>query len=144
MFIAEMARALAWPVAAVTLGLIFRRTIRSLLEGVRLRQIKKGEWSADFETAAREVRAELPSSVRNEPVLGQSSRLDEQSLRIADIASAAAIADHWNKLGGRIKSDCSVGRHITAASSRGSSGSRGERADSSANCRRDPRIAEHA
>jgi len=99
-FIAEMTKALAWPVAAVVVGLIFRRTISNLLEGVRLRRIGKGEWSADFATAAKEVRAELPSPARQETRLGE---IDAETIRLADASPAAAISEVWGELEQRVR-----------------------------------------
>jgi hypothetical protein len=101
-FIAEMAKALAWPAAVVLIALIFKRTIRGLLEGVRLRQIKKGEWSADFETAAREVRAELPGFPQRVPLPDETWGLDAKTAHLADADPTAAIAQEWNKLEGRV------------------------------------------
>lgn len=102
-FIAELAKAVAWPVALLVLGLMFRATIKGLLGGVRLRQIKKGEWSADFEAAAREVRAELPSPKQRVPVPDQTWWLDAKTVRLVDTDPTAAIAQEWNKLEGRVK-----------------------------------------
>jgi hypothetical protein len=101
-FIADMTRSLAWPVALVAVGLLFRRTIGDLLEGVRLRRIGRGEWSADFEAAAREVRAELPSSIEQPPALAQTQRLQE-AVRMVDLAPSVAIAEEWNKLEDYVK-----------------------------------------
>jgi hypothetical protein len=100
-FIAEMTKALAWPIAVVVVGLIFRRTISNLLEGVRLRRIGKGEWSADFTAAAQEVWAELPSHPRQEAHLGE---IDAETVRLADASPAAAISDVWGKLEQRVRS----------------------------------------
>ena len=96
-FISEMTKALAWPIALVV-GLIFKRTINSLLEGVRLRRIGKGEWSADFETAAQEVRAELPGHTAHESAPVESGRIGEEIERLVDIAPAIAISEVWTRL----------------------------------------------
>jgi hypothetical protein len=101
-FTAEMTKALAWPVALVVTSLIFRPTISGLLEGVRLRRIGKGEWSADFETAAKEVRAELPSPAQDEPERAVSGLLNEEMEHLVDIAPAAAISQAWNALEDRV------------------------------------------
>ena len=101
-FIAELAKAVAWPVAILVLGLMFKATINSLLGGVRLRRIKKGEWSADFEAAAREVRAEQPSPKRRVPLPDQTWWLEAGTMRLVDSDPAAAIAQEWNKLEDRV------------------------------------------
>ena len=143
-FIAEMTKALAWPIGLIAIGLIFRRTIAGLLAGVRLRQIKRGEWSADFETAAQEVRAELPSSVQQTPESGQSGSSDEQTMILAEIAPAAAIAQEWNVLEGRVKTiavKAGITQQLLPEVLRDLVG---KGLISGANCRRDFRVAEHA
>jgi hypothetical protein len=101
-FIAEMIKALAWPIALIVIGLIFRPTISGLLEGVRLRRIGRGQWSADFETAAEEVRAELPSHGQSEYKPFVSGLLNQETERLVDVSPAAAIAQVWNQLEDRV------------------------------------------
>jgi hypothetical protein len=101
-FIADMTKALAWPVALIVVGVMFRANVGTLLEGMRLRRIRKGEWLADFEAVAREVRAELPGSVQNAPKEGVSDTLNEETDRLIDIAPAAAISQTWNQLERRV------------------------------------------
>lgn len=104
-FIAEMTKALAWPLGLVVLGLIFKSHLRGLLEGVRLRRVQKGEWLADFETVAREVRAELPGQ---DQVLGQAKgseiSLIEENERLLEIAPTTAVSQAWNQLEDRLTS----------------------------------------
>jgi len=104
-FISEMTKALAWPLALVVLGLIFRSHLSGLLEGVRLRRVQKGEWLADFETVAQEVRAELPGQGQ---VLGQARdsevSLIEENERLLDVAPTAAVSQAWNQLEDRLTS----------------------------------------
>jgi hypothetical protein len=52
-----MTQALAWPMAVVVLGVLYRKSLQSILDGVRLRQFKKGDWEANFEIGRQEVRA---------------------------------------------------------------------------------------
>lgn len=103
-FIAEMTKALAWPAALIALGLIFRARLSSLLEGVRLRRIKRGEWLADFETVAQEVRAELPAPAQTASRPHALELLDEETERLIEIAPAAAISQTWNQLEARVAS----------------------------------------
>ena len=102
-FIAEMTKALAWPTAIVVLSLIFRRHFSGLLEGVKLRRVQKGEWLADFETVAQEVRAELPSEGRTtgETVQTQSP-LSDETKRLVELAPTAAVSQAWNQLEDRV------------------------------------------
>jgi hypothetical protein len=99
-FIAEMTKALAWPLAVVIVCLVFRGPISGLLEGVRLRRIGKGEWSADFTTAEQEVRAGLPSGAPQEAFPGE---IGAETLRLADVSPAAAIGDVWGELEKRVR-----------------------------------------
>jgi Domain of unknown function (DUF4145) len=101
-FIAEMTKALAWPIALIVIGLIFKPTISGLLEGVRLRRIGRGQWSADFETATEEVRAELPTQAQSMSKPFISGLLNEETERLVDVYPAAAIAQVWNQLEDRV------------------------------------------
>ena len=101
-FIAEMTKALAWPVALIVMGLIFRPAISGLLEGVRLRRIERGQWSADFETAAEEVRAELPSHEPSAPKPSISGLLNHETERLVDASPSDAISQVWNQLENRV------------------------------------------
>jgi len=98
-----MTKALAWPIAIVVLSLIFRQHFGGLLEGVKLRRVQKGEWLADFETVAQEVRAELPSQGRtlSETVHSEPS-LTEETKRLVELAPAAAVSQAWNQLEDRV------------------------------------------
>jgi hypothetical protein len=82
---------------------VFRRIIGKLLEGVRLRRIGKGEWSADFDIGAREVRAELPNQLPDARALTGAEGISAEVTRLVEIAPAAAILQEWNKLEDRVK-----------------------------------------
>lgn len=101
-FIAAMTKALAWPVAAVILGLIFRRPLGGLLTGVKLRRIKKGDFLADFEAGVQEIRAELPAEAQGSPLLS-TTQISEESERLIDVAPVAAILQAWNEIEGRVE-----------------------------------------
>jgi hypothetical protein len=100
-FIAEMTKALAWPIAITILGLLFRSHLSGLLEGVKLRRLKKGEWLADFETVAQEIRADLSIQVPAEETEA-AARLPEETEDLAEIAPAAAVSQVWNQLEERV------------------------------------------
>jgi hypothetical protein len=102
-FIAEMTKALAWPVALIVLAFVFRTHVTGLLDGMKLRHLKKGEWEADFEEVAQEVRAELPvpTAIAHDNVQAAAS-LDRQGDRLIDTAPSAAISHKWNELEGRV------------------------------------------
>jgi len=102
-FIAEMTKALAWPIALVVLGLVFKQHFGGLLEGVKLRRVQKGEWLADFETVAQEVRAELPSPGRStSETVHTESPLADETKRLIDLAPSAAVSQAWNQLEDRV------------------------------------------
>ena len=101
-FIAEMTKALAWPIALIVVCLMFRPTIRGLLQGIRLRRIGRGQWSADFDEAAREVRADLPSHPENTSKPFTAGSLNEEAERLVDVSPAAAIAEAWKQLEDRV------------------------------------------
>ena len=102
-FIAEMTKALSWPIALVVLSFVFRRHFTGLLEGVRLRRFQKGEWLADFETVAQEVREELPSQSQTLGGSAQSEHLlGEEAKRLVDLAPTAAVSQAWNQLEDRV------------------------------------------
>jgi hypothetical protein len=97
-FIAEMTKALAWPLALVVVGLLFRSNVSGLLEGVKLRRISKGEWLADFQAVAQEVRAEIPEPAQR--VDRVPGLLDTETERLIELAPAAAVMQTWNRLEG--------------------------------------------
>jgi Domain of unknown function (DUF4145) len=97
-----MTKALAWPATVILVCLIFRRHVGGLLKGMQLRRITRGSWSADFEVAAREVRAELPSLAQGLPMMTISGQLDGDIEQLVDIAPGAAISQAWNRLEQRV------------------------------------------
>jgi hypothetical protein len=101
-FIAEMTKALAWPLTVILVSLIFGRSVVGLLKGMQLRRITRGEWSADFEAAAKEVRAELPSPAQGLPRISISGQLDADTEQLVYVAPDAAISRAWNQLEKRV------------------------------------------
>jgi len=63
-FIAEVIKAVAWPIAAIAIALIFREQIRSLL--VRMKKGKVGPAEFEFEQGVRELQAETRGSAGDE------------------------------------------------------------------------------
>lgn len=60
-FIAEITKALAWPIATVAISLIFRRQLQGLL--TRIKKGKVGPAEFEFEQGVRELRQELPKEL---------------------------------------------------------------------------------
>jgi hypothetical protein len=46
--VAEIVKALAWPLASIALALLARRPVQGLLDGLRLKKLKRGDWEAEF------------------------------------------------------------------------------------------------
>jgi hypothetical protein len=99
-FIAELAKALGWPLAVVIGVLVLRKPLTTLL--LALRHVKYGELEADFgeqlEKVAAEARRALPplaaepQQVRGLlPELGEDSKLAQ----LAEISPHAAIVESW-------------------------------------------------
>jgi len=101
-FIAEMTKALAWPAAVIVVSLVFKRPVGHLVEGMRLRRITKSDWSADFEAATNEVRAELPSPAKNATKPAVSGLLNKETEHLVEDAPATAISQGWSQLEDRV------------------------------------------
>jgi len=94
-FVAKMTESLAWPIAVVALGIIYRNSLQSLLEGVRLRQFKKGDWEANFEIGREEVRAfTSEKTLTNLPESPQLKELES----LARTSPDSAILSAWKEL----------------------------------------------
>ncbi len=59
--IAEVAKALAWPVSALVMAWMARKPLISLVEGIRLTVLKRGEWELHFAEHKREIQRNLPA-----------------------------------------------------------------------------------
>jgi hypothetical protein len=57
--IVELAKAGAWPVASLVLASMFRRPLASLVQGLKLKRLKRGDWEADFHEALGEAKREV-------------------------------------------------------------------------------------
>lgn len=65
-FIAEITKALAWPIVAVAISLVFRRQLQGLL--ARIKKGKVGPAEFEFEQGVRELRQELPKGLPLPPL----------------------------------------------------------------------------
>ncbi len=91
-FAAEMAKALAWPVASVAIALIFRAQIQVLL--VRMKKGKLGPAEFEFEQGVLQAQRELPQDVL--PATAHAAGTSELD-RIA-FEPRAAVLDAWLKV----------------------------------------------
>jgi len=118
-FISEIAKALAWPLVVVILGLSFRDKISDLI--LMLRTLKAGPVEAVFDSAAKQVALAAAREAAGTPSDGQrpdahapdeppaASERSEQGILTAlnklerdDADPAAAILDAWSSLDGEL------------------------------------------
>lgn len=108
-FITKLVDALAWPVVALVLGLVFRRKLLALIP--TLRKLKAGPVEAEFELAAKQALANAEEvqteSTAEEPArLAQTVRSSDHEviakLREARGDPAGAILEGWAKVDGEL------------------------------------------
>lgn len=56
-----MAKACAWPLVALLLGAPALWILRGLVNGLKLKRLKQGDWEAEFDSAAAELLKVLPA-----------------------------------------------------------------------------------
>lgn len=61
-FWAEIARACAWPLVALLLGAPALWVLRGLVNGLKLKRLKQGDWEAEFDSQVAELTKVLPAS----------------------------------------------------------------------------------
>lgn len=108
-FITKLVDALAWPVVALVLGLVFRRKLLALIP--TLRRLKAGPVEAEFELAAKQALAnaeevQTPSPAETPTRLAESGTSKNQlviaKLREARGDPAGAILEGWAKVDGEL------------------------------------------
>lgn len=106
-FISKLIDSMAWPVAAVLLGLIFRKKLADLLP--LLRKVKAGPLEAEFEIATKQVlasTAELASKERkpDAPQIEDKILLEETASKLLTARSepTATIIEGWSTLDGEL------------------------------------------
>lgn len=106
-FISKLVDSLAWPVAGVVLGLIFRKKLIELIP--LLRRVKAGPLEAEFEIATRQVLASTAAVIAKQG--NQDAQKSEEAESIAEKASrlitarsepTAAIIEGWSTLDGEL------------------------------------------
>ncbi|HAS6506061.1 hypothetical protein O4N82_10815 [Vibrio parahaemolyticus] len=110
--IVEIIKALAWPVAIVWLGYMFRNEVRSLIG--RLTALKHGDTEISFnrslekvEQKASEISQPQESSHESTP---EELSQKEQLYRLAEISPRAAIVEAWTLIEtAAVKSDLTTG-----------------------------------
>lgn len=101
-FIAEMTKALAWPLAVVAIGIIFRRHFTSLFDGVRLRRIEKGEFRAEFEMVAQEILEDLPKMGKVPTAEVLPHTVQKKIEHLVGVSPLDAILQAWNQVEGKV------------------------------------------
>lgn len=106
-FISKFIESMAWPVAVVLLGLIFRKEVAEMLPF--LRKVKAGPLEAEFEAATEQLlasTAELTVTERKPgiPLIENMSSLkDTASMHLAARSEpTATIIEGWSKLDGEL------------------------------------------
>lgn len=92
-FIAKLAEALGWPIAAIVLAAWLRKEIRALLPYVK--RVKAGPLEAEFEREVRELKASTeaaPAEARKELPPPPSQPL---LLQLAELHARSAILEAW-------------------------------------------------
>ena len=87
-FVVEMTKALAWPIAAVTLGAVFRTELRALLG--KLKKGKVGPAEFEFEQAVAAIKHEAPQATDQ-----SGPSVTPAAVQLAATDPRAAILGSW-------------------------------------------------
>lgn len=111
-FLTKMTEALAWPVVALVLGLVFRRKLLDLIPLIK--KFKAGPLEAEFEreakqvlSSATEVAAQVSPPTSTAPASTKESPIDRESRVVAKILEArndpfGAILEGWGSVDGEL------------------------------------------
>lgn len=106
-FISKLVDSLAWPVAGVVLGLIFRKKLLDLIP--LLRKVKAGPLEAEFEIAAKQVLASTAdlASKEHSPDARREAPIPIAEATAAQMLTArteptATIIEGWSRLDGEL------------------------------------------
>ena len=98
-FIAELAKAFAWPVCVVILAYLFRHSFQALLPTIK--KLKYKEFEADFTKNLEQAEIEaqkvsLPTSDEaQQVVVGLREPAVDKYRRLADVSPRAAVIEAW-------------------------------------------------
>jgi hypothetical protein len=106
-FISKAIDALAWPVAGIVLGLMFRKKLLDLIP--TLRKVKAGPLEAEFEMAAKQVlagTADLKSAAgaAESPLLASRPSVEDAAAKLFTARSepTATVIEGWSTLDGEL------------------------------------------
>jgi hypothetical protein len=105
-FIAALVKALAWPVAAIVIAVIFHRQISALLG--RIRKGKIGPAEFDFEQEVQELAEQAPAQL-------QAEQVGSPTITLATTNPRAAILEAWLSVESAIQR-LTHSRHLPAPS----------------------------
>lgn len=102
-FISKLIDSLAWPVAGVALGLIFRKRLLDLIP--LLRRVKAGPLEAEFESATKQVLVNTTALVSKGHASGASDLVPRprsedaaEKMLTAELEPTATIIEGWSRL----------------------------------------------
>jgi hypothetical protein len=87
-FIVEIVKAVAWPIAALVLGLAFRSEIRSLIG--KMKKGKLGPAEFEFEQAVAAIKQDAPA-----PIGAEKPSMSNATIEFAASEPRAAILNAW-------------------------------------------------
>lgn len=106
-FISKVVDSLAWPVAGIILGLLFRKKLLELLP--MLRKVKAGPLEAEFELATKQILASTadlssPKTTSASPPAPQAPSVEDAATRLLAARSepTATIIEGWSTLDGEL------------------------------------------
>lgn len=106
-FISKLVDSLAWPVAGIVLGLIFRKKLLDLIPS--LRRVKAGPLEAEFEIATKQVLANTAdlAAKQHAPEVSETSSTPSVEGAAAKLVKArseptATIIEGWSTLDGEL------------------------------------------
>ncbi|MBI2361382.1 MAG: hypothetical protein HYV04_21145 [Deltaproteobacteria bacterium] len=95
-FIAELFKALTWPVVVVAVVLLLRREIRNLLPF--LKRLKAGPVEAEFDREVQEIKSGVETQLPSIPPSVTTSPEQQKLLQLAEVNPRSAIIEAWRGL----------------------------------------------
>lgn len=95
--IVELVKAGAWPAASLALALMFRQPLASLVQGLKLKRLKRGDWEADFHEALGEAKREVAALPPVVDAISPSKLIEAEDVEVGP-ASVGAMVVAWNKI----------------------------------------------
>lgn len=95
-FIANVTASLAWPSAAVTLVLVLRKPLRSLLP--LLQRLKYRELELEFGKRVEEVREEVARELPGEAVMALHPVESSALARLAEVSPRSVVLEAWREV----------------------------------------------